>query len=183
MSDSILDEGGMTSGSSRRSVPQGPHRMYNCCRSKIIRGLFRVSNVIAMLLFAASAAVQYNDDDGVLWAAIYATAGVFCVLAELSWRKLRTYIFRPLLALFATSTLIGSFYVLIARLLLRKPEGGMDDEEVYEFWGLLLVTVWMSVVLLLDGYNVVGLFRGYTSLGVELERDKEGHVQMGEVVL
>lgn len=31
--------------------------------------------------------------------------------------------------------------------------------------------------------NVVGVFRGYASLGLEHERDKEGHVQMGEVVL
>ena len=44
------------------------------------RGLFRVSNVIAMLLFAASAAVQYNDDDGVLWAAIYATGTVIVIV-------------------------------------------------------------------------------------------------------
>lgn len=32
-------------------------------------------------------------------------------------------------------------------------------------------------------YNVVGVFRGYTSLSGEHERDKEGHVQMGEVVI
>lgn len=35
----------------------------------------------------------------------------------------------------------------------------------------------------LSSNNVVGVFRGYTSLSLEHERDKEGHVQMGEVVL
>lgn len=32
-------------------------------------------------------------------------------------------------------------------------------------------------------HDIVGVFRGYSSIGIDHERDKEGHLQMGEVVI
>lgn len=53
----------------------------------------------------------------------------------------------PILCSFKRAPLYsGAFYILIARLLLRE---GIN-EEIYEFLGLLMVTIWMLVVLLLD---------------------------------
>ncbi|CBJ29055.1 hypothetical protein Esi_0133_0060 [Ectocarpus siliculosus] len=112
----------------------------------------------------------------------YDAAAVFCILSELSWRQLRTFFVLPTLWVFTLCSWIGAAYVLIAQLLVGHAEGGASGEDAMDFYGLLLVSFWMSIVLLLDRHNVVGVFRGYTSL-TEHERDREGHVQMGEVVI
>lgn len=41
-------------------------------------------------------------------------------------------------------------YVLFAQLLVGDPEGGASGEDAMDFYGLLLVSFWMSIVLLLD---------------------------------
>lgn len=41
-------------------------------------------------------------------------------------------------------------YVLIARMLVRRPRGGWSGEDANDFYGLVLVSFWMSVVLMLD---------------------------------
>ncbi|CAM9994388.1 unnamed protein product [Scytosiphon promiscuus] len=165
----------------RGKLPNG-ERCGRCFRRKCVRVAFRLVNLVFAIIFLLSAALQYNDDAGVAWAALYFVAAVFCILSELSWRQLRTFIVLPTLWLFTVCSMIGAAYVLIALLLVRKPEGGASGADAMDFYGLVLVSFWMSVVLLLDRHNVVGVFRGYTSLG-EHERDREGHVQMGEVVI
>lgn len=169
-------------GSARRLLPRG-ERCSRCFRRRMVRVAFRLINLAVAFLFLASAALQYNDSAGFLWAAIYFAAAVFCILSELSWRQLRAYLVLPLLWLFTASTTVGAAYVLIGRMLVRRPRGGLSGEDAFDFYGLVLVSLWMSIVLMLDRYNVVGVFRGYTSLSGEHERDKEGHVQMGEVVI
>lgn len=44
----------------------------------------------------------------------------------------------------------GAIYILFGRLLMRDPEGGASGAEANEFYGLVLVSFWMNVVLLLD---------------------------------
>lgn len=44
----------------------------------------------------------------------------------------------------------GAVYVLIAQLLAADAEGGASGEDAMDFYGLALVSFWMSVVLLLD---------------------------------
>ncbi len=44
----------------------------------------------------------------------------------------------------------GALYILIALLLVGDPEGGASGEDAMDFYGLVLVSFWMSVVLLLD---------------------------------
>lgn len=44
----------------------------------------------------------------------------------------------------------GAAYVLIAQLLVGDPEGGSSGEDAMDFYGLVLVSFWMSIVLLLD---------------------------------
>jgi len=44
----------------------------------------------------------------------------------------------------------GALYVLIALLLVGDPEGGASGAEAMDFYGLVLVSFWMSIVLLLD---------------------------------
>lgn len=47
-------------------------------------------------------------------------------------------------------TLVGAGYVLIAQLLVGHAEGGASGEDAMDLYGLLLVSFWMSIVLLLD---------------------------------
>lgn len=44
----------------------------------------------------------------------------------------------------------GAAYVLIAKVLVGDPEGGASGKDANDFYGLLLVSFWMSIVLLLD---------------------------------
>lgn len=44
----------------------------------------------------------------------------------------------------------GTAYVLIGELLVGDPDGGASSEAAMDFFGLLLVSFWMSIVLLLD---------------------------------
>ena len=44
----------------------------------------------------------------------------------------------------------GAAYVLIARMLVRHPRGGLSGEDAFDFYGLVLVSFWMSIVLMLD---------------------------------
>ncbi|CAB1103619.1 unnamed protein product [Ectocarpus sp. CCAP 1310/34] len=170
------------SGSHVPTAARPSERCGRCFRRKCVRVTFRLINLGFAAVFLSSAILQYNDDDGIAWAALYFMAAVFCILSELSWRHLRTFLVLPTLWMFTLCSWIGAGYVLIAQLLVGHAEGGASGEDAMDFYGLLLVSFWMSIVLLLDRHNVVGVFRGYTSL-TEHERDREGHVQMGEVVI
>ena len=44
----------------------------------------------------------------------------------------------------------GAVYVLIGQMLVGDPEGGWSGEDANNFYGLVLVSFWMSIVLLLD---------------------------------
>ncbi|CAM9917714.1 unnamed protein product [Discosporangium mesarthrocarpum] len=156
-------------------------RYERCLRRRSVRFLLRVTNLVFASVFIWSAILQYNDPDGALWGLIYALAAAFCILSELSWRNLRKYAVLPALQLYFCLVLAGSVYILVARIIVARKK--LSGEEGLEFGGLTVVWVWMAVVLMLDRHNIVGLFRGYTSLGHEQGRDKQGHVQMGEVVL
>ena len=50
----------------------------------------------------------------------------------------------------------GAAYVLIAQLLMGDPEGGASGEDAMDFYGLVLVSFWMSIVLLLDRWGPGG---------------------------
>ncbi|CAM9834735.1 unnamed protein product [Pylaiella littoralis] len=164
------------------AAPTRGERCGRCFRRKCVRVAFRLVNLMFAVLFGASAVLQYNDEAGLAWAALYFVAAVFCVLSELSWRQLRTFVVLPALWVFTMGSLFGAAYVLIPLLVVGDWEGGASGEDAMDFYGIFLVSFWMCIVLFLDRHNVVGVFRGYTSL-TEHERDGEGHVQMGEVVI
>lgn len=100
----------------------------------------RVAHAVAAALFTASAVVQLNDPDPVLWVLFYGVAAtVSAVAAHGRWSPL----FAPAALL---SLGLPSAVWLLAAL---PPQPGLARTELArEAGGLLLVSAWMAVVLL-----------------------------------
>jgi Transmembrane family 220, helix len=109
-----------------------------------MKRFYGVANGAMALLFAASAAVQYNDPDPVQWIAIYGAAAAVCVAA------LR----QPVRAAFPAAIAIVA---LVWALSLAPVVIGMSAADIFqlhsgageegrEMYGLLIVTTWMTVL-------------------------------------
>ena len=73
----------------------------------------RVLSVLLTVLFAAAAAVQYNDPDPVLWTAIYGSVALCGALTLVDWLP------------FWVPTLLSAAYVIGALYLLVQVVGGV----------------------------------------------------------
>jgi hypothetical protein len=109
-----------------------------------MKRVYRICNGAMALVFAVSAAVQYNDPDPVQWIAIYGIAAVVCIAA------LR----RPVRAAFPAAIAIVA---LVWALSLAPIVIGMSAAEIFqlhsgageegrEMYGLLIVTAWMATL-------------------------------------
>ncbi|CAM9526106.1 unnamed protein product [Choristocarpus tenellus] len=164
-------------------VPHNGMCCERCLQPRMIRLILRTANMLFALLAFFAAPLLYNGQDRhkALWGVIYFVGALLCVLSELNWGSLRKYVVVPGLWLFFGITLAGSLYILLVQLIIQAKR--FHGKEANEFMHLALLWVWMAVVILLDRFKVVGLFGKYSTLRQEQSRDKEGHVQMGEVVL
>jgi len=111
---------------------------------------WRAANVIMLLLFVASALLQLNDPDPVVWVAVYAAAAVICAV------ELRGLV-RPLYPALLSLTALAWAATIAPRVLGKVPFGAMfaefemrdlGVEESREMYGLVLVAVWMAAVAL-----------------------------------
>jgi hypothetical protein len=109
---------------------------------------FNVANIAMLVLFVASAVLQYNDPDPLGWAAIYGLAAVACGLS--SARRL-PWVFAALVgaaalvwaATFAPRVLgTASPGDLVQSMKAETPQ----VEESREALGLLIVAAWMTVL-------------------------------------
>jgi len=109
---------------------------------------FSILNIIMMLAFLFSVAVQYNDPDPIQWMAIYGAAAAACILqlrGKLDWKFSATVSAAALLwALFILpgvlsrpfpTSMVDSFHMT-----------GVADEEARELGGLLIILTWMIVL-------------------------------------
>jgi hypothetical protein len=114
--------------------------------------LSRACNWLMAVLFGLSAALQYNDPDPLSWIALYAAAAAACVLwglRRVAW---------PVAALVAAIALAWAALLLPdvlghvgpSDLFLRMSEKGGRVEIGREIGGLLIVTAWMLVLLVLE---------------------------------
>jgi len=114
----------------------------------IVRSWLRVLNVIMMLAFLFSVAVQYNDPDPIQWIAIYGAAAAACILqlrGKLNWK---------FSAAVAAAALLWVLFILPGVISRPFPVTMVDsfhmtdvaDEEAREVGGLLIVTAWMAVL-------------------------------------
>ncbi len=125
----------------------------------------RLLNASLAIIFIASAILQYNDGEkGWIWALIYSAAASLCILAEVRFQTMKTYVFRPLVIVFCMGCFIASWFSL------AKDQGtNMDSDNGRDFLGLLLVSIAMLVVIALERWNIVGIPFSKLSTGNELE--------------
>jgi hypothetical protein len=108
----------------------------------------RIANVVMLLAFLFSVAVQYNDPDPIQWMAIYGLAAAACALSlrgTLSWKfsaavGVAALAWACLIApgVFSRpfpTTMVDSFHMT-----------DVADEEARELGGLLIALVWMIVL-------------------------------------
>lgn len=111
--------------------------------------MFRALNGLMAALFAFAVAVQYNDPDAILWMAVYAAACAVALRAAVRGR----------VAPFVACSL-GLFTLAWGAILLARVPGldvyarmfdawemqSVTVEEAREASGLMLVTLWMTVI-------------------------------------
>lgn len=106
-----------------------------------------LANVIMLLMFLFSAAVQFNDPDPIRWIGIYCAAAVMCGL-EIRGRA-------PAWAAAAVAVIAlvwaGSLYyrahgVPISALFAEWEMRDVRIEEAREMYGLMIVGFWMIVI-------------------------------------
>lgn len=111
---------------------------------------WRAANILMLLVFVASALVQFNDPDPVAWIAVYAAAAIMCAL-ELTGRLRAGY---PMLL---GLTALAWAATIAPRVLGKVPFGAMfaefemrdlGVEESREMYGLVIVAVWMAALAL-----------------------------------
>jgi hypothetical protein len=112
------------------------------------RTIWTVANVVMLLMFIASVAVQVNDPDPIGWMAIYGAAAVATGM-ELARR---TRLWMPVL-IEAISIVWAA--TIAPRVIGKIPFGSMFQafemkdlgvEESREMYGLVLIALWMSAI-------------------------------------
>lgn len=113
---------------------------------------WRAANIVALLVFAFSAVVQFNDPDPLVWMAIYAAAAAACGL-ELAGKG------RWWLATAVAAVALAWSAALVPGVVGRVPflemfsAWEMKDrgiEESREMYGLLIAAAWMAVLALVQ---------------------------------
>ncbi len=114
-----------------------------------MRWMFHLLNVLALLLYVFSTAVQYNDPDPLVWMAVYGLAAVACGVA---WKRPLHWELPALLVVVAlpwgSLLLAGAVGKANAQETFGVFSMGANPaaEEIREGLGLYLVTAWMVVL-------------------------------------
>jgi hypothetical protein len=109
--------------------------------------VWTLANVIMLLMFLFSVAVQVNDPDPLVWMGIYGAAAVVCGLEI----RRRTPAWAPVAVALTALGWAGSLYyrahdVPISSLFAEWEMQDLRIEEAREMYGLLIVGVWMIVI-------------------------------------
>lgn len=111
-----------------------------------------IANYIFMSIFLLSAAVQYNDQDPLLWILVYGGAAIICLL----WNLDRLHWAVPAVAGLAvfiwSASLFPGFWGLVTFSDLFASVGMKSQlvEEAREAVGLLIIFFWMLVLSILS---------------------------------
>ena len=100
------------------------------------------------VVFLLSAAVQYNDPDGILWILVYGVAAAVCVGFAMGRAKAWHASVVAIGALIWAVTLIPGFWgqVSASDLFGSMSMKTMAVERAREFGGLLIIAVWCSLI-------------------------------------
>ena len=109
--------------------------------------LWTLANVIMLLMFLFSAAVQFNDPDPLVWISIYSAAAVVCGLEIRRRAPAWAAVALALIALAWAGTLCSRAHgVPLGSLVAEWEMRDVRVEEAREMYGLTIVAVWMIVI-------------------------------------
>lgn len=109
---------------------------------------FRYANVLMTVIFLISAAVQYNDPDGVLWILAYGAAAAVCIGYAMGRAQGWHAWVVTIGALIWAATLIPGFWAqvsaadLFGSMSMKTPA----VERAREFGGLMIIAVWCTLI-------------------------------------
>lgn len=112
------------------------------------RTIWTVANVVMLLMFVFSVAVQYNDPDPAVWMTVYGLAATACVLAI---ARRGHWAFPAALALACVGWAATIVPRVVGRVRFLDMFGAFEMknlgiEESREMYGLLIVAAWMTAV-------------------------------------
>jgi hypothetical protein len=107
-----------------------------------------ICNAIFLLIYLLSAAVQYNDPDGIVWAAMYLAAAAMCAL---QFRRNPPRWLAPVLVAISVVWIGVLLPHILGQVTLEEIFASISMrtravEEAREIGGLLLVILWAAVL-------------------------------------
>lgn len=129
--------------------------------------MFRYFNYVMILVFALSAAVQYNDEDPLLWILIYGAACLVSVLFAIQKMNRFTPIVVAGVSLLWALTIIpdltmNGFQHMFGDV--KMMQSGV--KEAREFLGLFIIIAWMTALTRSNQKKSVNLFSTQPKTGV-----------------
>ncbi|XP_032995384.1 transmembrane protein 220 isoform X1 [Lacerta agilis] len=106
--------------------------------------VWRLSNLVMAVFFGLAGAVQVNDPDPGLWIVAYSVPAALTLVVSLSPPIADNIVWRSLSDLHSAACLVGSA-ILGYSLFTNAQKSILHEEEGRELFGLLIVTVWMSL--------------------------------------
>nr|XP_056704246.1 transmembrane protein 220 [Euleptes europaea] len=106
--------------------------------------LWRLSNFAMAVFFGLAGAVQVNDPDPGLWIVAYTVPAVLTLVVSLNPPVADNVVWRSLSDVHSAACVIGTA-ILGYSLLSNAQKNILHEEEGRELFGLVIVTVWMSL--------------------------------------
>lgn len=116
--------------------------------NSLSRRTWQAADVLFLLMFLMSVAVQYNDPDPLLWMAIYGAAAVACALSLARrlprWLPIVIALVAILWSLRIAPRVLGTVPFLDMFAAWEMKDTGIEESR--EMYGLLLIATWMLVL-------------------------------------
>ncbi|XP_077183709.1 transmembrane protein 220 [Paroedura picta] len=106
--------------------------------------LWRLSNFLMAVFFGLAGAVQVNDPDPGLWIVAYTVPAALTLVISLNPPSADNIVWRSLSDLHSVACVVGSA-ILGYSLLSNAQKNILHEEEGRELFGLVIITVWMSL--------------------------------------
>ncbi|XP_042658516.1 transmembrane protein 220 isoform X3 [Tyto alba] len=106
--------------------------------------LWRLCNLAMAAFFGLAAAVQVNDPDAGLWTVVYLVPAALTLLVSINPSITDNGVWRSLCDLHSAGCIVGT--IALACSLFAYAQGNiLHEEEGRELFGLVIITIWMSL--------------------------------------
>ncbi|XP_071619885.1 transmembrane protein 220 [Heliangelus exortis] len=106
--------------------------------------LWRLCNLLMAAFFGLAAAVQVNDPDAGLWTVVYLVPAALTMLVGINSSVTDNVVWKSLCDFHRAGCIVGT--IALACSLSAYAQGNiLHEEEGRELFGLVIITVWMSL--------------------------------------